>query len=146
MPVTTEYNKKCPFLFVQSVQWFCQYFLIHSRSEMSNEHRSDSRQLRSYEYLKFKVTWALRKTTGPFMRLAASKIRWCKLFSSVYFAFIRNVYHVIKETVGEWGPVTVVANSADHHDQSIGQATAHSGTPSGVHWNVGLPVTLGVHL
>jgi hypothetical protein len=48
--------------------------------------------------------------------------------------------------LGNWGPVTAVANSADHHDQSIGQGTASSGTLLRVYWNVGFPVTLAVHL
>jgi hypothetical protein len=46
----------------------------------------------------------------------------------------------------EWGPVTAVANSTDHHDQSICQGSAYTGTPSHAHWNVGCPVTLEVHL
>jgi hypothetical protein len=35
--------------------------------------------------------------------------------SSVYFAFVCHVYH---GNLGECGPVAVVANSADHHNQS----------------------------
>jgi hypothetical protein len=38
----------------------------------------------------------------------------------------------------EWGPVTMLANSAGHHSQSISPGTAHSGTPSRLCWNVGV--------
>jgi hypothetical protein len=43
------------------------------------------------------------------------------------------------EMLGKWGPVITAANSANHHDQSIAQETAHSGAPSHVDWNVGMP-------
>jgi hypothetical protein len=42
--------------------------------------------------------------------------------------------------------VTAMANSADNHDQSIGQGSAHSDTPSRVNLNVGCLVTLEVYL
>jgi hypothetical protein len=42
--------------------------------------------------------------------------------------------------------VTAVVNSADHHDQSIGQQSAHSGTLPIVNCNVRCLVKLDVHL
>jgi hypothetical protein len=42
----------------------------------------------------------------------------------------------------EWGPVTAVANSEHHHDQSIRQGTTHSGPSLHVAWNVERLITL----
>lgn len=37
-----------------------------------------------------------------------------------------------------------VASSADHHDQSVGRETSHSGTPSRFDWNIECHVTVEV--
>jgi hypothetical protein len=96
----------------------------HSLSEISYEHRSSCQWLWSYRYLKFKihVSYSIKKF--------------------VYSAFI----HIFHGYLEKWGSVTAVANSANHHDQSTGQETAHSGTPSHADWNVECPVKLEVHL
>jgi hypothetical protein len=115
----------------------------HSPSEIS--HGSDSQQLRSYGYLKFKMIWTLHRTSGSFMRLAASKIRW-NSSSPLLILLSYTMFSLLHGNLGEWGPVTAVANFADHRDQSISQGSAHWGTPSRVFWHVGLPVMLEVHL
>jgi hypothetical protein len=56
--------------------------------------------------------------------------------------FNLHSYTVFFMKLGEWGLVTAVANSADHHDQSIAEGIAHSGTLSRADWNVRCPVTL----
>jgi hypothetical protein len=70
------------FQFVWCSGWpltLCQYFrILFLRSfPIRSEHRSDSQQLRNYAYLKFKMIWALCRTSGLFLHFAASKIQWC---------------------------------------------------------------------
>jgi hypothetical protein len=56
-----------------------------------------------------------------------------RIVNCVYYVltprFSCNPIYIIS---GQWGPVTVVANSPDHHDQSIRQGFANSGTPQRV--------------
>jgi hypothetical protein len=66
---------------IQCVRWLCvntarSYSWGHSQSQMWHEHGSDSQRLRNYGYLKFKMIWTLRRTSGSFMGLAAMAIRW----------------------------------------------------------------------
>jgi hypothetical protein len=73
------------------------------------------------------------------------KNRWCS--PSLLFTLpSHTMFFMLHGNLAEWGPVTAVANSADHHDQSISHGSAHSGTPSCVFWHVGFPVMLEVHL
>jgi hypothetical protein len=57
-------------------------------SQKCHENDSDSYRLRSYGYLKFKMVWSLRRTSGSFMRLAVPKIRRCN--SSLLFTLLSH--------------------------------------------------------
>jgi hypothetical protein len=129
---------------VQSVRWLYvntsgSYSRGHSQSELSYECRSDSQWLPSYGYLKLNMIWSSRRISGPFMRLAALEIRCSSspiftLRSHTTF-FAQPHGNLVRSGDGS-------GHSADHHDQSIGQGTAYSGTASRVDWNVGRPVTM----
>lgn len=44
------------------------------------------------------------------------------------------MHHIFYVEVGEWGSVTTLATSEDHHDQSVCQDNARSGITSRVDW------------
>jgi hypothetical protein len=52
------------------------YLWHHSYSEMLYEHGSNSWKLWSNGYLKFRIIWTLKETSGSFMHLSALKIEW----------------------------------------------------------------------
>jgi hypothetical protein len=86
----------------------CHYFrtsrLRSFQSEISHEHRFNSQQLQSYRYLKFKIHVLQHRKSDNVLSL------FCVLC-------------ILKScgNLEEWGPVTAVTNSADHHYQSISQ-------------------------
>jgi hypothetical protein len=61
---------------------------------------------------------------------------------------VHILFHVIPyiKIHDDWCPVTSVTSTTEHHDQSIGSGSAHSGTQLCVDWNVGCPVMLEIHL
>jgi hypothetical protein len=122
---------------IQSVRWLCvntsgNYFWHHSQ-EMSYEHGSDSRRLRSYGYLKFRMI--LPQDHSSFFEY--------RNFSAVVSLTSLLCIHIpcfscspIYGNLVQWDPVTVLASSANHHGQSIDKGTAHLHTPPRVCWNL----------
>jgi hypothetical protein len=79
----------------------------------------------------------LHSTSKLFMRLAASEIdEVVPLLCLLCFHTPCSSCNPKCENQAEWGPMTAVANSEDHHDQSIGSALL-------VYWNVGVPRNSG---